>query len=215
MIGKLRIFKDNLVALLTIVAGMLTTIGLSFFGVLLGSGCLVEVPSHGLLISHRALLHDYYRLVWYLIGFSNRQFNFKAIQMSEAAQAHFADVQGLITIGEILTVFAVVIFVALFGYEKERYQLWRLAPLFIQMMIFECVIIVMVLISFQDSFLWFHYHAFHNLNWIFSPYSDPIILVLTNQYFLHYLLGWAAACLALQVALLLYIKHLIYVFLNR
>lgn len=93
--------------------------------------------------------------------------------------------------------------------------MWRLVPLFEQALILISVLTCLFLASFQDSFLHFHEIVFQNNDWVFDPKADPIILILTENYFIHYLLFWLALTLFLILVIIWITKLLINFFFRR
>ncbi|KRM81867.1 hypothetical protein FC35_GL001691 [Limosilactobacillus coleohominis DSM 14060] len=209
MNGKWNEIKHNFLAVITVVFGIITSIGISFYTTLVCSGVFLKIPRNFVGIDSQEVMVDYYRLVIYLMSFTKKKFEFDQIPMSTSAIQHFADVHYLTQAGELITMVCGLLFIVFFYYEKKRYQLWRLVPLFEQALILICVLMFLFLASFQDSFLHFHEIVFQNNDWVFDPKTDPIILILTENYFIHYLLVWLALTLFLILVIIWITKLLI------
>lgn len=209
MNGKWNEIKNNLLAVITVAAGIITSIGISFYTTLVCSGVFLKIPRNFSGIDSQEVMVDYYRLVFFLMSFTKKEFKFDQIAMSKSAIQHFADVHYLTQAGELITMVCGLLFIVFFYYEKKRYQLWRLVPLFEQALILISVLTCLFLASFQDSFLHFHKIVFQNNDWVFDPKTDPIILILTENYFIHYLLVWLALTLFLILVIIWITKLLI------
>lgn len=190
----------------TVCCGMLASIGVSFFSVLCSSGLLLRVPD-GVVTSKGHVFSDYYRLVTYLCGFSSKRFKFRYVPISSSASQHFADVRDLIRCGMLIMLIDIIIFVILLRILKKRNQLWELVPLYREGMVLFIVIATLIAVSFQDSFLWFHYHFFNNHKWVFNPQTDPIILVLSDHFFLNFFILWIGLSIVLMFLLYFVIKR--------
>lgn len=208
MNGRLSKIVDVIIGLLFLGSEMLSSIGVSFFCMLGISGVFLHLPNHFLAQSYYQIMSDYYRLAWYLVS-PEINLHLRYIPISARARVHFADVQVLVHWGLCLTILSLCVLIFCYRYEKKRYQLWQLIPLWWQCLILLIIVCCLVVVSFQDTFLWFHYHFFHNMDWVFSASRDPIILVLTRRFFLTYFVGWALLVLLINILLLIKAKRLI------
>lgn len=214
MNGKWNEIKNVGGVLITALSGILSSIGVSFFCMLTVSGCLIHVPHDFYHLPKRIVVGEYYRIVIYLLGFQ-RHLKLEYLPMSSGAAQHFVDVQRMIHLGGVATLISLFVFVLMFKTQKKRYQLYQLVPLFKQLGIFLIVLTVLILISFQDSFLWFHEHFFRNNNWLFNPRTDPIIIILDQRFFVKYFVGWILFSLLYILAILKYMQSLINFFISR
>lgn len=208
MNGRLSKITDVIIGSFFLGSEMLSSIGVSFFCILGVSGVFLHVPSHFLDIGYLKIVSEYYRLVWYLLS-PELKLHLRYIPISIHARVHFADVQDLVHCGLLLTVVSLVVLILCYRYEKKRYQLWQLIPLWRQCLLLLIIVCCLALVSFQDTFLWFHYHFFHNMDWVFKASQDPIILILNNHFFLTFFFGWVLLVVVTNVLLLIKFKHLI------
>ncbi|USS91217.1 TIGR01906 family membrane protein [Fructilactobacillus carniphilus] len=119
----------------------------------------------------------YIQLPW------KQSMHLQVYQLSPAAQSHFRDVKGLvekIELGFILL--TGWLGWAIFKRQLNR-QIWRLEGLLNVTIVGLIVVAGLLLVDFQDCFIYFHRLVFRNQNWIFNPRVDPIINVLPDQYF--------------------------------
>lgn len=204
---------DSIGAIITVICGMLTSLGVSFFSVLIFSGFFLNFTNE-VHISNKHILVDYYRLLEYLCSYSSGHLHFRFLPMSRTASEHFAEVRVLVHYGMVITIIAFGLFLVLFRAKKKRNQLWELIPLYQELMLMLIVFISLIAISFQDSFLWFHYHFFDDNYWIFNPKTDPIILVLNDNFFLKYFICWTITMLLIFWGINVYTKYLIKLFIR-
>ncbi|WP_295730003.1 TIGR01906 family membrane protein [uncultured Limosilactobacillus sp.] len=215
MNGKWVELKDELLAMATTVTSSLAAIGISFYFLLLSSDMILKIPQNFEGISRKQVLDDYDRLVRYLISDSKKEFIFEHLATSPQASQHFADVHRIVQIGGRMTLCLLVLAVLLFCYEKKRYQLWRLIPLFKQILLLIVIMVGLFLISFPDSFLWLHEIVFTNHNWVFNSKTDPIILLLDEHFFIKYLMIWLLTVVILITIIIDVTKNLIKLFVRR
>ena len=208
MNGKLGKYRDQLIVLVNVIAGIGSAIGLAFFVVLGISGLLIRVPE-GFGKSWLVVVKDYYRLVVYLVSFQSNRFSFLNIPISKGGSDHFSEVQWLIHEGLMFLIVALVIFCWSFWKLKKRSQLWQLTPLYWQGLILLVVVAVMSIVSFNDTFLWFHYRVFSNTDWIFNPRTDPIILILNDHFFGIFFVCWVIISVILILLIIGFVKRLI------
>ena len=204
---------DSIGSIITVICGMLTSLGVSFFSILIFSGFFLNFPNE-VHISNKHILVDYYRLIEYLCSYSSGHLHFRFLPMSKTASEHFAAVRVLVHYGMVITIIAFGLFLVLFRAKKKRNQLWKLIPLYQELMLMLIVFTSLIAISFQDSFLWFHYHFFNDNYWIFNPKTDPIILVLNDNFFLKYFICWSITMLLISWGINIYTKHLIKLFIR-
>lgn len=188
MNGKFNDVKEWLIAVTTLFLCTLAAISIGLLVVINVSPSLLHIPNqwHGL--SREEVLSDYRQLCWYLQGFGKLHWRF--IPISARAIHHFRDVKNLIQ--PLISPAPILIITSSFmlWYEKKSYQLWRLIAPLKMIMVVYVMCFVMVLASFQDSFLWFHYVMFNNKDWVFDSKEDPIILLLQPQFFASCFVGW-------------------------
>lgn len=181
MIGKFNDLKEWLIAITTLFLCILAVLSLGLFVTIITSHYLLTVPQHWHGLSRRDVLSDYQQLCWYLQGVGSLHWRY--IPFSQRGMRHFHDVKRLIQPVVSLCPFFFISACLSLWYEKRSYQLWRLITPWRAIMVMYVVCVAMVLVSFQDSFLWFHYIMFSNLDWVFNAKQDPIILLLTPRFF--------------------------------
>ena len=111
MNGKWNEIKHNFLAVITVVFGIITSIGISFYTTLVCSGVFLKIPRNFVGIDSQEVMVDYYRLVIYLMSFTKKKFEFDQIPMSTSAIQHFADVHYLTQAGELITMVCGLLFI--------------------------------------------------------------------------------------------------------
>ena len=68
---------------------------------------------------------------------------------------------------------------------KEIQGFWRLRPVFRLAIIIPFLLLFVLALDFDWLFVKFHEIAFNNDAWLFNPTTDPIINVLTQEFFMY------------------------------
>lgn len=178
-----KIFNFLGTILTTLLIGC-AAVGLALFLTIVVSPLILKVPNSFLGLSKAAVYRDYFQLLKYLITpWPQSRLSLPGIPMTVKAVSHFADVRHLVIIGLLLAVGSLLGTIKVLKCAKKSWQLWKLsAPL----KYLTALMVVgggMMLVDFDDAFIEFHYLAFNNTDWVFSPIDDPIINLFTEQFF--------------------------------
>lgn len=199
MIGKLSDSLNWWISLLAVLVIVVSALGVGFFLALNLSAIFIHVPAEWHGYQGNQVMADYQRIIKYLQWWPS-SLRFHELPSSAHAMQHFADVKLLVERIQCLTV--VCLLVALVGswYEKKNYQLWRLVILFPRILVLLIVIVGMLCLSFNDSFILMHQLLFHNHYWIFSSKTDPVILLLPVSFFIKVFVMWIAFALTILLS---------------
>ena len=52
------------------------------------------------------------------------------------------------------------------------------------------VAVILIGLNFEPVFLWFHYHAFSNQDWLFDPKKEPLINLWPTSFFMTLAISW-------------------------
>lgn len=189
MTGKLSDNANWVIAVVIVLAIIIGSLGIGFFVVLNGSSIFLHVPANWHGYHGERVMSDYHGIIRYLQWWPG-QLHFHELPISKSALKHFADVKLLVEQIQLLTPFSLLIWWLGLRYEKKNYQLWRLAILFPCMLLLFSVIIGMLCLSFNDSFIIMHQLLFRNNYWVFSSRTDPIILLLPVSFFAKLFISW-------------------------
>ncbi|WP_081716754.1 TIGR01906 family membrane protein [Fructilactobacillus florum] len=139
--------------------------------------------------SNTVLMHNFYQMIKYLQLPWETTLYLEGYRLSARAAQHFADVRRLILINN--TLLMLLWIVGLRGYFKQIYhQLWQMTRGLRNFLVGLGILLLLVMLDFNDVFIIFHELLFQNRDWIFDPRQDPVINVLPDQYFFSCFLVW-------------------------
>lgn len=154
-------------------------------------------------LSVSKVMSNYNQLMWYLIWPFDRKLRMNDFPTSTNAAEHFADVKKLFLM--VIVVFIVCLIVWILAIKKHELTIFTLDRSWtIALLLLPLIILPFALINFDSFFVLFHHMFFSNSNWLFDPETDPIINVLTEEFF--------AACFAVGGLIyeLFFIKKLLH-----
>lgn len=148
------------------------------------------------------ILSNYNALIDYCSPFYKDELRFPTLPSSESALSHFVEVKNIfIAFYFILPITAIMLIMAILYKRKQNdYKYLRTSAL-------TCIVLPSIVgaacaINFDRTFILFHKLFFNNDDWLFNPKTDPIILLLPEEFFLH--------CAILIVAIVLLGSTLLY-----
>lgn len=136
-------------------------------------------------VNRRELLLNYDELMRYLNLFWVNPLVMPDFPTSDMGAFHFFEVKKLFQLNYLvlaMTSIPSVWFILTMIKEKT---MWLLIRPFTYILTGIGVILFGMLVAFDAFFVLFHSVFFNNDAWIFDPYTDPIILALPQDYFLH------------------------------
>ncbi|AMB99727.1 hypothetical protein AWM75_06890 [Aerococcus urinaehominis] len=134
--------------------------------------------------SQAEILSDYGQMMAYLHSFTRQPLSFNYFAISTAGAFHFYEVRRLFYL----------VYVCLF--VLGPYTIYQVKHGFFEewachikrdikrLIVFLIGLLVLLVLNFSRFFTLFHQIFFNNNAWIFDPRTDPIILVLTEGFFL-------------------------------
>lgn len=128
---------------------------------------------------HRVML-NYNDLMLYLLSPFVKTLRMRDLPTSVSAASHFYEVKNLFQL--VLAIFLVLLALLIVAkYHKIDFSLdRRMALLF---MVLPLVVLPFAMMNFDAFFVFFHGIFFHNSDWLFDPVTDPIINVLSENFF--------------------------------
>ncbi|MGT2929703.1 TIGR01906 family membrane protein [Streptococcus dentasini] len=197
--------KDKLYAGLSAIwflsAAVLATIYLAWAVYPLENHWLRLAPTVDL--STQALLKNFNQLMAYLTLPWIGQLKMADFPSSEDGLAHFRDVKHLFHLAQ--AVFILGFWPALHFLRRhwQSQSLWLFGRLWLALIALLPIIgILGYLIGFEAFFTLFHQLLFPGANnWLFNPYTDPVIWVLPEEYFLHCFIIFFVIYEALMISL--------------
>lgn len=140
-------------------------------------------------LTKEQLLNNIDHMMDFLIFPHFKTLSFPDFSSSSAGIQHFVEVKHLMQGNFVLTIVGLVFLgwnyatTTKMGIKKIQYHLSKLAVYFPLLLLFIMVV------AFDQVFLWFHQVFFRNDLWLFDPLVDPIILVLPENLFLVYFIS--------------------------
>lgn len=128
------------------------------------------------------VMQNYNQLMGYLIWPFKNKLKMTDFPTSANAAQHFSDVKKLFLL-------AIIVFLLCLGiwliarkiHEVEYLSLSKAWVIFL--MVLPILVVPFAVMNFDSFFVFFHHLLFSNSNWLFDPATDPIIDVLTEEFF--------------------------------
>ena len=121
-----------------------------------------------------------YNNIWY-----TGALNFPDFVMSESGRIHFEEVKKVFGVFEYGALILLPISIALIAVAKKK----RFESVFLAAGIFSIGIPaafgLLIAVNWEWVFVTFHKMVFQNDYWLFDPYTDPVILILPDEFFMH------------------------------
>jgi integral membrane protein (TIGR01906 family) len=147
---------------------------------------------------------NYETLIKYNSVFFTGGLEFPTLPMSESARVHFEDVK------RIFVCFQIVFFVsaalgAIFAWIKlkRRQTAFLIRGGQASLAVIVIIALLPVIFGWDRFFVGFHELLFSNDYWIFDPTTDPILLILPEEYFLACVVAIVVIVVVLSIASIL------------
>lgn len=135
--------------------------------------------------SEEEIRENYDALIDYNMAWKDGNLEFPTLPMSETGKIHFEEVKEIFDIFKYLAVFGGILGVAgiLLMARKKEYRYLKMTA------VVSCglpvVLGILVALFWDKVFVIFHELFFNNDYWIFDYRTDPIILLLPDEFFMH------------------------------
>lgn len=128
------------------------------------------------------IMKNYNQLMFYLLWPLKRILKMDDFPTSSQAAQHFYECKLLFGLALIAFIVGVIIFI--FLYRRKKLYYLHLMPIeIIVFMLIPLAFLPLAMTNFDQFFIAFHHLLFNNNNWLFNPSTDPIINVLTENFF--------------------------------
>ena len=121
-----------------------------------------------------------YNNIWY-----TGSLNFPDFAMSESGRIHFEEVKKVFGVFEYGALILLPISIVLITVAKKK----QFKSLFLAAGIFSigipAALGLLIATNWEWVFITFHKMVFQNDYWMFDPYTDPVILILPDEFFMH------------------------------
>jgi integral membrane protein TIGR01906 len=136
--------------------------------------------------SEEEILANYNALIEYNSIFFTGELNFPTLPMSDSGRIHFEEVKVIFSIFQIILIVSAVISIILciLLFRKKRIKFLVLGGI-LSLAIPIAVICIMALVGWDKFFVLFHQLFFNNEFWVFDYTTDPVILILPDEWFLN------------------------------
>lgn len=156
--------------------------------------------------SKTELLENFDQLMHFLNSPFTNTLSMTDFQSSSSGIKHFQDVKVLFLVNYavlLITIIPSVLF--FFQLKKDKHLFFLQKPLTITA-IAPLILGMIMVFNFNFFFTSFHQLLFSNDDWLFDPITDPIILALPAEFFMHCFILFFVLFELLVLALLSYIK---------
>lgn len=136
-------------------------------------------------VSKPDLMKNYHELMNYLNYFWINPLKMTDFPVSESGALHFYEVKRLFQLNYAVLILTVVPATMFIRQSVKTGTLWLLIKLFSYILAGLFALIIFMAAAFDTFFVKFHEVFFNNDAWIFDPATDPIIMALPQDYFMH------------------------------
>lgn len=109
---------------------------------------------------------------------------FPTLRSSASGISHFAECKQLFNLIYVVGLLCAIAFTLLCMFKHHRGEIRYLLVSAITAVALPTLLVIGSLINFRAIFLLFHQIAFDNDDWLFDPYTDPVINILPESYFM-------------------------------
>lgn len=138
----------------------------------------VGLSKEQILENYRILL-TYLNIPWFLA------LDMPDFPSSASGLFHFFEVKKLFMLDYLILIFSGMGTLWFVRHLNRRRESWWLLPYFRQGTLIPLAILLALLVSFDTLFVLFHKVFFNNDAWLFNATTDPIILALPAEFFMH------------------------------
>jgi integral membrane protein (TIGR01906 family) len=155
--------------------------------------------------SEEMLKENYDILIDYNNIGAKETLEFNGIPMSESGRSHFVEVRNIFVGIEILLIITFFLSLAGILYKLRKKEYAFLKHTSIITVALPAILGILVSINWESVFIGFHKIVFRNNDWIFDAATDPIILALPDEFFMHCAVLIVATAIFLSlISLILY-----------
>lgn len=135
--------------------------------------------------SKEVIIRNYDTLIEYCSPFFTDKLNFPDFSASQSGLFHFEEVKNIFNLIYIcgLTCLIIYIPIAIYKLKQGHYSFIKTSA--ITAVLLPVIIAVLCAINFNKLFIRFHEIVFNNNDWIFDYRTDPVILILPEEFFMH------------------------------
>lgn len=183
MNGNYNNLIESIRAVLTTIICFVAAVSIALFIVVNVSPLFITVSTRTLGCTAGQIYSDYRQIIMYLQLPWVTDLRLHYIPITTSAIHHFNDVRQLFLINELLMPVMALLALRELRREKRQAQLWRLNLPFQMLFILILFGGFILFTNFDRSFIRFHYLVFSNMDWVFDPKTNPVILLMPQSFF--------------------------------
>ncbi len=131
------------------------------------------------------ILTNYNALIDYCSPFFTGDLQFPTLEASESGIQHFVEVKNIFVSFYYIGIAALVIGVTIIIHKTKIREYSYLLVSAITAIVLPLLVGLYMAVDFDRAFHVFHKIFFKNDYWIFDPTTDPVILILPEEFFMH------------------------------
>ncbi|MEG0550038.1 MAG: TIGR01906 family membrane protein [Vagococcus sp.] len=136
-------------------------------------------------VTRSELVKNYEQLMNYLNFFWINPLKMTDFPVSESGALHFYEVKRLFQINYAVLIISIAPSFMILKNRFKTGRLWLFIRPFSYLLAGLIALIIFMAAAFDIFFVKFHEVFFNNDAWVFNPVTDPIILALPEEYFMH------------------------------
>jgi len=136
-------------------------------------------------MSRADILLNYNALIDYCSPFFTGPLTFPTLEASASGLQHFAEVKNIFVSFYYIAAVTLVLGVVIIIKKEKSREIMYLPVSSITAILLPLLLGIYMAADFDRAFLLFHKLFFKNDYWIFDPATDPVILILPEDFFMH------------------------------
>ncbi len=153
---------------------------------------------------------NYDALIDYNSPFYFGELSFPTLPASASGLSHFVEVKQIFMFFYIAGLVSMALLIGFIIYKKRKDDYQYLLTSSITTVVIPLILFILCMINFNTVFLLFHKLVFRNDDWMFDPFTDPIINLLPEAFFMQcafIIIGFVLIGSILQYGFYLYHKR--------
>ena len=145
----------------------------------------IDASNWGVELTDAQIKENYDALIDYNLPLSDGYLSFPSLDMSDDGRQHFAEVKDIFDAFKVAAIVSLplsVVGIVYFRKEKNKFYLPLTTGLCVGLPLLGGGLIAL---NWDRVFVTFHEIFFDNDKWIFNPYTDPVITILPDEFFMH------------------------------
>lgn len=156
--------------------------------------------------SKEIIIRNYDALIEYCSPFFTDQLSFPDFSASKSGLFHFEEVKDIFNFIYICGLTCLIIYIpmSIYKFKHKHYSFIKISAA--TAILLPVTAAALCAINFNKLFIRFHEIVFDNNDWIFDYRTDPVILILPEDFFMHCLVMIIVLVVSLSVAMMVAYK---------